>query len=515
MAGGWFEHPSLLGLFIPNLGRNIRTLPQPNQYARAIVLHYMGPLMNKAFCLLLVLAALLVIACGSDTPVASPAAPAQAEATAPPTAEPAPAPTPTEAAPSPTPTPKPLVEPTPSPAAAPSSTAAQDTAEVESNVSRFADETWAFLQKLTEEMSPRQSATAEEEAAAEYLRQELESLGYEVGLQPFTFERMAPERALRLPDGETLIGIPLRMSGLGTVSGPLVHVGLAKKDDIPDEGLTGRIALIQRGEILFEEKVSRVAGAGASAAVIYNNVPRLFAGVMESQADIPAMSLSQDDGKRLLEMMAAGTLDVTVSLETKTYSSRNVVAEFPGDSDSDRVLIVGAHYDTTPGTQGANDNGSGVASLMSVARELAEGPPLPFRLRFLLFGAEEVGLFGSHHYVGSLDQDEIDSIVAMINIDVPGSGKSLEAIGDTMLAAEAVRYAREHGIPIRREQSLDGASSDHAPFREAGVPVLFVLADDLSRINSPRDNIEFINPNRMGEAVSVVLNAIDALASRN
>ena len=44
------------------------------------------------------------------------------------------------------------------------------------------------------------------------------------------------------------------------------------------------------------------------------------------------MSLSQDDGKRLLEMMAAGTLDVTVSLETKTYSSRNVVAELPGDS---------------------------------------------------------------------------------------------------------------------------------------------------------------------------------------
>ena len=473
----------------------------------------MGTLLNRAFCLLLVLAALLVIACGSDTPVASPAAPAQAEATAPPTAEPAPVPTPTEAAPSPTP--EPLVEPTPSPAVAPSPTAAQDTAEVESNVSRFADETWAFLQKLTQEMSPRQSATDEEEAAAEYLRQELESLGYEVELQPFTFERMAPERALQLPGGETLIGIPLRMSSLGTVSGPLVHVGLAKKDDIPDEGLTGRIALIQRGEIMFEEKVSRVAGAGASAAVIYNNVPRLFAGVMESQADIPAMSLSQDDGKRLLEMMAAGTLDVTVSLETKTYSSRNVVADLAGDPGSDRVLVVGAHYDTTPGTQGANDNGSGVASLLSVAGELADGPSLPFELRFVLFGAEEVGLFGSRHYVSNLDQDEVDSIVAMINIDVPGSGKSLEAIGDTMLAAEAVRYAREHGIPIRREQSLDGASSDHAPFREAGVPVLFVLADDLSRINSPRDSIEFVNPNRMGEAVAVVLNAIDALARRN
>ncbi len=470
----------------------------------------MGHRLNRAFYPLLVFAALLAAACGPDTSPASPTAPVQAEATAPPTAEPAP--TPTEPAPTATP------QPTPTPTAAPSPTAVQETTEVDPDVSRFADETWAFLERLTEEMSPRESATEEEEAAAEYLRQELESLGYEVRVEPFAFERTAldralwlPDRTLRLPDGEAFAGIPLRMSSLGTVSGPLVHVGLAREEDIPGEGLAGRIALIQRGEILFEEKVSRVAEAGAGAAVIYNNVPRLFAGVLENQAAIPAISISQEDGERLLEMMAAGTVEATVSLETRTYSSHNVVAELPGGSGSDRVLIVGAHYDTTPDTQGANDNGSGVAALMSVARELADGPPLPFRLRFLLFGAEEVGLFGSRHYAGELDQDEVDSIVAMINIDVPGSGHSLEVIGDTALTGEAVRYAREHGILIRREQSLDGASSDHAPFRERGVPVMFILADDLSRINSPRDTIEFVNPNRMGETVAVVLNAIDAL----
>ncbi len=362
-------------------------------------------------------------------------------------------------------------------------------------------------------MSPRESATAEEEAAAEYLRAEFEALGYEVETQPFTFERMAPERSLRLPDGDALLGIPLRMSGRGTVSGPLVHVGLAKEGDIPDEGLAGRIALIQRGEILFEEKVSRVADAGATAAVIYNNAPGLFAGVMENQAFIPAISLSGDNGERLLAMMDAGALEVTVSLEEKAYSSRNLIAELPGDSGKDRVMVVGAHYDTTPNTQGANDNGSGVASLISIARELAEDPPAPFRMRFLLFGAEEVGLFGSRHYAANLNQDEVDSIVAMINIDVPGSGHSLQVIGDTLLTTEAVRYARGNGILIMREQGLDGASSDHAPFRERGVPVMFILADDLSRINSPRDNIEFVNPNRMGETVAVVLNAIHALAT--
>ena len=165
-------------------------------------------------------------------------------------------------------------------------------------------------------MSPRESATEEEEAAAEYLRAELEALGYEVETQPFTFERMAPERSLRLPDGETMIGIPMRMSGLGTVSGPLVHVGLAKEEDIPDEGLAGRIALIRRGEILFEEKVSRVAEAGASAAVIYNNAPRLFAGGWENQASIRHIPVG-DDGEELLDMMSAGTLEITISLEER------------------------------------------------------------------------------------------------------------------------------------------------------------------------------------------------------
>ena len=381
-----------------------------NQQDRAVVVLYVGLHLNRACFLLLALAALLAVACGPDTPAPSPTATPQAEATATPTPEPSPAPPPTQPAPTPSPTPEPQVQPTPSPAASPTPAEASETAEIDPDVSRFADETWAFLERLTEEMSPRESATAEEEAAAKYLQAELESLGYEVQTQPFTFERMAPERALTLPDGETLVGIPLRMSGRGTVSGPLVHVDLAKEEDIPDEGLAGRIALIQRGEILFEEKVSRVADAGAVAAVIYNNAPRLFSGVLENQADIPAMSLSQEDGERLLGMMDAGAVEVTVSMGT-TYTSRNLVAELPGDSGKDRVLVVGAHYDTTPNTQGANDNGSGVASLMSIAREVADGPPLPFRLRFLLFGAEEVGLFGSNHYVSTLDQDEIDTRV--------------------------------------------------------------------------------------------------------
>ena len=61
------------------------------------------------------------------------------------------------------------------------------------------------------------------------------------------------------------------------------------------------------------------------------------------------------------------------------------------------MLVVGAHYDTTPDTQGANDNGSGVAVALTIAEELADDE-LPFDLRFVMFGAEETGLNGSFAY---------------------------------------------------------------------------------------------------------------------
>ena len=56
-----------------------------------------------------------------------------------------------------------------------------------------------------------------------------------------------------------------------------------------------------------------------------------------------------------------------------------------------RRLIIGAHYDTTPNSPGANDNGSGVAAALVVAEELSDDE-LPFDLRFVLFGSEEIGL---------------------------------------------------------------------------------------------------------------------------
>ena len=440
---------------------------------------------NRLTLPLLTLAALILIACGgqaresvSTSPTAGPPtstpAPTQTATPLPPSPTPLP-PTPTATVVPPSPTPAPL-PPTPTVAAVPAQTT--DT---------FLEEkTFAFLERLTDEFSPRESATDEELAAAHFLRNELEELGYDVYIQDFEAARLLAkvEFSSGATAADTIETFPIAGSFHGTKIGTLVHTGKAFEDDIPPEGLQGKIALIERGTITFQEKVDRVAEAGAVAAIIFNNEQGNFRGTFLSHSTIPAISLARADGLELLDMIDRGETKATVSVEEISLPSRNVIAEKPGGSESGGAVIVGAHYDTTPDTQGANDNGSGLSVAMTMA-ELTADTDYPFTVRFILFGAEEIGLFGSRHYVDALTDEEIADTIAMLNFDVPGSGERLDFIGSPELTDHATDIAADIGAKAADAGLPEGVGSDHTPFHEAGVPIIFILADDLSRINSP------------------------------
>ncbi|MGE5777245.1 MAG: M20/M25/M40 family metallo-hydrolase, partial [Chloroflexota bacterium] len=83
-----------------------------------------------------------------------------------------------------------------------------------------------------------------------------------------------------------------------------------------------------------------------------------------------------------------------VTEKGKTISSANVIAVKPGASS--REIIVGAHYDSVKTGRGADDNASGVAVILEVAERL-RGKETPYTIRFVLFGAEELGLLGSKY----------------------------------------------------------------------------------------------------------------------
>lgn len=191
--------------------------------------------------------------------------------------------------------------------------------------------------------------------------------------------------------------------------------------------------------------------------------------------------------------------------------TRNVIAETnPLTSpDSVKVLFVGGHYDTKAGTgsPGANDNASGTAVVLELARCFAEMENSQgVALKFVLFGGEErlvegtdLHHFGSRHYVQSLTQWEREHAIGAIVVDMVGVGGQLYArtmgIGPMDLCNRLMAYARDAGISL--PYLVSGSYSDHEPFEKAGIPAVWLEYKDDPWYHTPGDSYEKINPSYM------------------
>ena len=472
---------------------------------------------------LMALGSLLVVSCAADAPVTPAGSPTSAPQSTepPPDRAPTPSQEPTDLPASPTatwdqPTAIPMPEatsvPTEAPTEAPASTSAPPpTVAVPADRARLGDTAFGYASRLVEDIGSRASATDEELTAAEYLIAQFRAMGYAPELQEFSVEALQSSLELRAPGSAVFDGIrtvPLSHSATGEATAPLEFVGLGRESDFDALDLDGKIALIGRGEVPFQSKVARAARAGAVAALIFNNQPGRFRGTLRERSQIPALAISQEDGAIIREAMSGGPVEASVTLEESPEQSRNVVVEKPGTGGG--VVIVGGHYDTVPGVDGANDNASGIAAVLTLAEELADRS-FPFTLRFIAFGSEETGLNGSKHYVSALTEDERDEIKAMINLDVVGTGEGLRITGNTWLTGHVSQTADREGIAVSVSGGIRGGSSDHASFREAGIPVIFFFGDDNSRIHTPEDTLEFVDPSLLGDTASLVLDLLDSM----
>lgn len=124
------------------------------------------------------------------------------------------------------------------------------------------------------------------------------------------------------------------------IEAPLAFAGRATAAEVANLELTGKIALIERGDITFKEKVANVAGKGALGAVIYNNRPGNFAGTLQENASIPAVSISREEGLGLKAQLDAGA---AVRVE---------------------IVIIATDYDAASGTSFSAPHVSGVAALV-------------------------------------------------------------------------------------------------------------------------------------------------------
>ena len=339
---------------------------------------------------------------------------------------------------------------------------------------------FVILKELTDNYSPRESLTEEEVEASRHLLTRLKQLGYATSVQEFdvTLHRARMEASSQDFDVRDPLDVfTARPSPEGVVTGQLIDVGRALdagstlEAGIPDEGLSERIALIERGGITLDEKVKRVTEAGAVGAVIFNNHRGMFYGNLNSESSIPVLTIRQEYGRTLKDLAGQGEVQVTISSGDETTKSRNVIAYKRSALGIDRTVIIGAHYDTVADTQGASDNGSGLATVLTIAKHVA-AHDYPFNVRIVLFGAEEVGLHGSYHYADNMGLKDFDNTIAMMNFDAFGSGTKLGITGDDDLVDVAKQIGAEKDIPLfhRVRPSLGRRSRSFPPRRHPCVP---------------------------------------------
>ncbi len=329
--------------------------------------------------------------------------------------------------------------------------------------------------------------------------------------KPSVFERTSPNPRVFTEDTEFST---MEFSGSGDVTAELVAVDLTlppaavpssssgcEAADFTGLDLTGKVALMQRGICDFAVKVKNAIAAGAAATVIFNEGQGgrtdVVFGTLGAPVTVPAVDTDFAIGSELANGVLNGPTGTTVHIKTTTHvehlKADNVVADLPG-GDRKHVVMAGAHLDGVLDGPGINDNGSGSAALIEVARRLSESGVEPTNsIRFAWWGAEEEGLIGSTDYVAGLKKKALKKIALYLNFDMVGSPNFARLIydgdGDAFAAAgpegsEGIertfeKYFGKQDLAVG--PTLFDGRSDYLAFIDSGIPAggLFTGAEQV------------------------------------
>ncbi len=214
--------------------------------------------------------------------------------------------------------------------------------------------------------------------------------------------------------------------------------------------------------------------------------------------------------------------------------AKNVVAYL--NNQSDKTIIIGAHYDhlgynerghsTAPNEKnaihnGADDNASGTATLLELARLLAKNRiQEPVNFIFVAFSGEEDGLQGSKFFADFLVQNQnfVGKPVFMLNMDMVGRLDSLRkfhihGVGTSENLEELLLQMKPAGFHVNFDSSGIGPS-DHTSFYQKNIPVLFFFTGLHTDYHKPSDDAHKINFNGMKVITQYIYNITLALAER-
>jgi Zn-dependent M28 family amino/carboxypeptidase len=396
---------------------------------------------------------------------------------------------------------------------------------------------WDHVERLTA-IGPRPAGSAAEHEAARATRDALAAVGArDVRTEEFPIhDWRRGSSAVEGPGAGPVDTHAFVRSAPATATGPLVPVGHGLADEVAAAGerLDGAIALVRNNVppdhdrvVHRQEKYARLAAAGAVAYVERNHQPgglRRSGYVRgadgEPVGELPAVSVSHEDGARLARLATDEPVTVRVDAETGETTSRNVLAEL--GPETDERVVVGAHLDGSDLAESAGDDAVGVGAVVGVAAALADREP-ETTVRLVAFGAEELPLLGARHRV---ERADLDAVRAMVQNDGLGRARDLAVLahGSDHLAglAREVAAGFDHPARVGPEQYL---SSDNWRYAARGVPACMLGSVDAdgapthgpqsANVLTAADTLDKLDPRDLREGVLVETELVARLAERD
>ncbi len=362
----------------------------------------------------------------------------------------------------------------------------------------------AHIQKLATEIGPRVAGTEGERKAADYIATQFASYGYSVETPEFSYTGDRFRAATLKTPGKAIEAITMDGSAGGTVSGATVFIGIGDSTGLAGKAVNGKIAVADRGTLTFAEKYEAARAAGAIGLVILNNADGQLNGRTQSGAKFPVLAIAGENASAIRAAATAGETFELISNGNGPSKAVNVLARSAPGAACD--VLVGGHFDTVPDAPGANDNASGTANVIELARAMA-ADGLDADVCFATFSAEESGLFGSDAMLQRLSA-ESHSPKVMVNLDVTGIGTGVELVGDRNTVTAALDIAAALNIKARRSELPANSGSDHQTFQQAGIPSIWFFSGEFDTIHSPRDvtgDIDVAELDRVGDLAYAVL----------
>lgn len=403
----------------------------------------------------------------------------------------------------------------------------------------------------SDSLKGRQPGTVQDKIAAKYIRDEFREYGLTLlgkkGYQFFTFKNFNPDfekKTHLVINGERLefgrdYSAPTA-NGSDSLCSEAIFVG---KGDEPTYYKNVRVRrkwaviyypLDQKFEYLNTKPLEIAKSHGAAGIILVSNdsLNKYLDIDFRTLPNLPIFILSPNASAKLLapigklpeiaqkignNIMISQPLGINVCGKVaKLYNiieTQNVVALLRGADPNyaNEYIVIGAHYDhlgmgemggsRTPDQlaihNGADDNASGVVSILEIAQKMAsESKEIKRSVIFVAFGAEEKGLIGSQRFVDSA-LVPVESIKAMINLDMVGRlrNRELEVHGSkTSLEADSILNALNSDSLFNLKLVPDGfGPSDHASFYAKNIPVFFIHTGLHEDYHTPNDDVARLN----------------------